>query len=152
MPASIKVALLLLFFALCSAAIIATDEARKEMPAPGAHELYSIVGRQLSAFRMSDFDRAYDDAAAGVQEKFSRREFEAMVRREFWQMTRPQQVEFGLVWSTGSAALVPVYLTASDGTVRGFVYSLIPQANGWKIDGVQSLGKETMPRLPGLHI
>jgi hypothetical protein len=152
MPRLLKISFLLFFFALCGAAIIGTHLARQRTPPPVASQLYSVINRQLSAFRTADFDSAYGHAAAGLQEKFSRAQFELMIRRDFSPMTRAERVEFGAVHIAGPAALVQVLLTDRGGTVRGFLYSFTREADSWKIDGVQPLGAEPVRRLPGLHI
>ena len=148
----LKLSFLLFFFALCGAAIVVTHLAREQMPAPAAKELYSIVNRQLSALRSDDFDGAYRHAASGVQQKFSRPQFELMIRRDFASMTQAQRVEFGTVQVAGGTALVQVFLTAPNGAMRGFLYSFTAEADGWKIDGVQPLGPQPVRRPPGLHI
>jgi len=147
-----KISLLGFFFALCGAATLATHFARERTPPPATKELYSLVNRQLSAFRAADFDGAYQHAATGVQQKFSRSQFELMIRRDFSPMTEPAQVEFGAVRVAGAAALVQVFLTAPDGVVRGFLYSFTTEPDGWKIDGVQPLGAQPLRRLPGLRL
>ena len=148
----VKVSLLLFFFALCAVAMLATHVTRERTPSPPARELYLVVTQQLSAFRAADFGSAYQHAAAGVQQKFSLRQFELMIRRDFSPMTRAQHVEFGALRIAGATALAQVFLTAPDGTVRGFLYSFTAEAEGWKIDGVQSLGEKPVQRLHGLHV
>lgn len=148
----LKTALLLFFFALCGAAVVATYRAQERTPPPAPRELYSIVNRQLSAFRTADFDSAYRQATAGVQQKFSRSQFELMIRRDFSPMTEAERVEFGAFGVEGASAMMQVFLTAPDGTVRGFLYSFTAERDGWKIDGVQPLGSQPVRRLPGLHI
>ncbi len=148
----VKTSLLVFFFALCGAAIVATHLSRQRTAAPAAKELYSIVNRQLSALRTDDFDSAYRHAASGVQQKFSRTQFELMIRRDFWSMTEAQRVEFGAVQVAGATALVQVFLTTPDGAMRGFLYSFTAEGNIWKIDGVQPLGPQPLPRPRGLHI
>ena len=148
----VKTSLLLFFFALCGAAIVATYWARERTPPPGARELYSIVNRQLSAFRTADYDIAYRQAAAGVQQKFSRSQFELMIRRDFSPMTEAEHVEFGAVSVAGASAIVQVFLTSPDGAVRGFLYSFTAETGGWKIDGVQPSGPQPVRHVPGLHI
>lgn len=147
-----KVSLLLFFFALCGAAIVVTHQARERTPAPSAHDLYSIVSGQLSAFRSADFDGAYRRAATGVQEKFSRSQFELMIRRDFSSLTEAEHVEFGAVQVSGASALVQVFLTTPDGATRAYLYSFTAERDGWKIDGVQPLGPQPLRRVPGLHI
>jgi hypothetical protein len=147
-----KAAFLLFFFALCGAAILATHFARERTPPPTAKDLYSIVDRQLSAFRAADFDSAYRHAAAGVQQKFSRSQFELMIRRDFSPMTAAEHVEYGVIHAAGGAALMQVFLTTPDGAVRGFLYSFTAEADGWKIDGARPVGAQPARHLPGLRI
>jgi hypothetical protein len=147
-----KISLLLFFFALCGAAIVATHFARERMPAPAAKELYSVVNRQLLAFRADDFESAYRYAASGVQQKFSSKQFELMIRRDFSAMTAAHRVEFGAIQLAGASAFVQVFLTTPDGAMRGFLYSITAEADGWRIDGVQPLGPQPVRRPPGLHI
>lgn len=148
----VKTAFLLFFFALCGAATVATYRAQQRTPPPAARELYSIVNRQLAAFRTADFDGAYRQAAAGVQQKFSRAQFELMIRRDFSPMTQAQHVEFGSLDVAGGSAMVQVYLTSPDRVVRGFLYSFTAETGGWKIDGVQPLGAQPARHLPGLRL
>ena len=152
MNRSLKISFLLFFFARCGAAIVATHHQREHTPAPAAKELYSIVNQQLGALRSEDFDHAYRQAASGVQQKFSRAQFELMIRRDFSSMTEAQQVEFGTVQVAGAAALVQVFLTTPDGVMRSFLYSFTAEADGWKIDGVQPLGPQPVRPPRGLHI
>ncbi|MGH7937450.1 MAG: DUF4864 domain-containing protein, partial [Bryobacteraceae bacterium] len=152
MNQAIKASLLLFFFALCATAIIATHNARSRVPPPPAKELFSLVNRQLSAFRAADFESAYRHAAAAVQEKFSPVQFELMIRRDFSSMTETQRVEFGAVQMAGATALVQVFLIAPSGAVRGFLYSFTAEPDGWKIDGVQPFSRQPVRRMPGLHV
>jgi uncharacterized protein DUF4864 len=148
----VKSSLLLAFFALCGAAMIVTHRTRERTSPPPAQELYSIVNRQIAAFRTDDFDAAYRHAATGVQQKFSPSEFEQMIRRDFSTMMQAEHVEFGAVSVVGASAVVQVLLRAPDGTVRGFLYSFTAEPDGWKIDGVQPLGSRPLRHLPGVHI
>lgn len=152
MSRRVKILLLSFFFALCGAAAIGTYMAREHTAVPAARELYSVVNRQLSALRESDFDTAYRQAASGVQQKFSRAQFELMIRRDFSSMTQPQKVEFGTVEVAGPAALVQVFLTARNGNMRGYLYSFSAESGGWKINGVQPLGLHLERKPPGLPI
>ncbi len=152
MSGRLKILLLLFFFALCAAAVIGTHFARQRTPAPTARELYSVVERQLTALRADDFDRAYQNAASGVQQKFSRAQFEEMIRRDFSSMQEPRRVEFGDVQVAGGAALVQVFLVSPGGTTAGYLYSFSAEAGGWKIDGVQPLGPRKLRRMPGRPI
>ena len=148
----VKSSLLLVFFALCGAAIVVTHRTRARTSPPAARELYSIVNRQIAAFRTADFDSAYRHAATGVQQKFSRSQFELMIRRDFSPMTEAQQVEFGAISVAGGTAVVQVFLRAPDGAVRAFLYSFAAEADGWKINGAQPLGPQPLRHLPGLRL
>ena len=148
----LKASLLLFFFALCGVAILATHLVRQEARPPRAEELFSVVDYQLSAFRAADFADAYRHSALVVQQKFSLPQFELMVRRDYTAMTEAQHVEFGAVQVSGGNALVQVFLTVPDGVVHSYLYSFTCEPDGWKIDGVQSLGRQPVRRLPGLHV
>ncbi len=148
----LKALLLVFVLTLCGGAMVADHLARKHVPPPSARELYSVINRQLSALRASDFESAYQRAAAGVQEKFSRTQFELMIRRDFASMTETSEVEFGAVAVTGATALVQVFLTTADGATREYLYSFSAEGGGWKINGVQSLGREPLRQLPGMRI
>ena len=135
----IKAALLLCFFLVCGSAVVVTQKLRERVPAPNPRELFAIVNQQLVAFRTSDFRSAYHYAATGVQQKFTLTQFEAMVRRDFPEMTRSHRVEFGLVRIQGGTALVQVFFIGRDGMARSFLYSLTNEDAVWKIDGVEEL-------------
>ena len=147
-----KISLLLFFFALCGAAMVISYQARTRALTPNARDLYSVVNLQLSALRSADFDGAYRHAAAGVQEKFSRAQFELMIRRDFSSLTEAQHIEFGAVQVVGGGALAQVFLTTPDGATRAYLYSFTAERDGWKIDGVQPLGAQPVGHLRGLHI
>jgi len=131
--------------------IVSYRKSERTSPPP-ARELYSIVNNQIAAFRTADFDTAYRHAATGVQQKFSRNEFEQMIRRDFSPMTQAEHVEFGAIIVTGGSAVVQVLLRAPDGAVRGFLYSFTAESDGWKIDGVRPIGSQPLRHLPGVHI
>ena len=148
----LKISFLFFFFALCGAAMVVTHLHRQVTPAPAARELYSIVSRQLTALRSDDFESAYRQAASGVQQRFSRDQFELMIRRDFSSMTAAQRIEFGTVHVSGGTALVEVYLHAPDGTIPAYLYSFSAEDGGWKIDGVEPIGPQPARAVPGLSI
>lgn len=148
----LKAVVLFFFFALCGVGMIATYASRQHLPKPAAHELYNVVNDQLSALRANDFDAAYAEAASIVQQKFSRAQFERMIRHDFACMTENGQVEFGRAKVAGSSALMQVYLTAANGTRHAYLYSFTAEPKGWKINGVVPLGPAANRPSPGLHI
>ena len=109
MTRTIKASLLFFFLSLCGAAIFVTDHVRRQVPPPAPHELFAVVEKQLAAFRAADYSSAYRHAASGVQQKFTVPQFEAMIRRDYGDMTNAQRIEFGFVKVIGSAAVVQVF-------------------------------------------
>jgi hypothetical protein len=148
MNRSLKIFCLVFFFGLCGVAIYGTHLTRQATPPPAAHELFAVVNRQLSAFRAADYPLAYRSAASVVQQQFSVPQFELMVRRDYSPMTEAQRVEFGAIQVAGPSALVQVFLTTRDGSIRGYLYSFTAEPDGWKINGVQPLGPTSPRRLP----
>jgi hypothetical protein len=149
----IKAALLLFFFSLCGAAFVVTHHLREHAPAPLPRELFTVVNDQLTALRASDYVSAYRHAAAGVQQKFTMPQFEAMVRQSYADMAHSYRVEFGSAKVEGGAAFVQVFFISQDGAVRSFLYSLTAERKLWKISGVQELSVYPMSsRLSGLHV
>ncbi|MEY2497780.1 MAG: hypothetical protein QOD12_1336 [Verrucomicrobiota bacterium] len=150
MTRTIKAALLFFFFSLCASAIVVTHHVRSQVPPPAPHELFAVVEKQLAALRAADYSSAYQHAASGVQQKFTMPQFEAMIRREYGEMTGAQRIEFGFVKVNGPAAVVQVFFCGADGAVRSFLYSLIAEGDSWKINGIQPSQSEG--RSAGLHI
>ena len=153
MTRTIKASLLFFFLSLCGAAIFVTDQIHRQVPPPAPHELFAVVEKQLAAVRAADYPSAYRHAASGVQQKFTVPQFEAMIRRDYADMTNAQRIEFGFVKVIGSAAVVQVSFVDESSSVRSFLYSLIAEGDSWKINGVQHM--QTVPaghRSAGLHI
>jgi Domain of unknown function (DUF4864) len=153
MTRTLKASLLFFFLSLCGAAIFVTDLVRRQVPSPAPHELFAVVEKQLAAFRVADYPNAYRQAASGVQQKFTVPQFEAMVRRDYGDMTNAQRIEFGFVKVMGSAAVVQVFFVGESGSARSFLYSLIAEGDSWKINGMRQM--QSAPaghRVTGLHI
>jgi hypothetical protein len=130
--------LLLFFFSLCAAAIIAPHQFVNQRPAPVPRELYSAVSNQLTAFRAADFSRAYRNASSRVQQKFSLSQFEIMIRRNYAEMmTETQRVEFGVVQAKDKSAILQVFFFANDGGARAFLYTFVIEDGVWKIEEVE---------------
>lgn len=140
-----KASLLLFFFSLCAAAFVIAHRFEQRVPTPAPHELFAVVNDQLAAFRAADYPSAYRRAASGVQQKFTLPQFEAMVRRNYGAMTQARRVEFGSVKTDGGTAVVQVFLFEGERAARCFLYSLIAEGDGWKVEGVE----EVAPFEPG---
>ena len=136
----LKASLLLFFFSLCGAAFFVAHRVEERRPAPAPHDLFAVVNDQLAAFRAADFPGAYRHAATGVQQKFTLPQFEQMVRWNYSALSQARRVEFGSVRVEGVNAIVQVFFFNADGRVRSFLYNLVAEGGGWKIDAVQEVG------------
>ncbi len=153
MSTKIKACFLMFFLSLCVAGVFGSHYFQQRVPVPSPRELYSVVNNQLDAFRADDFPCAYQYATAGVQQKFSLAQFEALIRHDYTAMTRADRVEFGVARVDGAAALIQVFFYSEDGTIRSFLYSLVAEDHTWKIDGVEE--QSVIPpghHLSGLHV
>lgn len=146
----IKASLLFFFFALCASAVLVTHRVRLQVPPPAPHQLFAVVERQFAAFRAADYSSAYRQAASGVQQKFTAPQYEAMVRRDYGDLSGAQRIEFGLVKVSGATAVVQVYFCGANGYIRSFLYTLVAEGDSWKINGVQPMRIGDRP--VGLHI
>jgi hypothetical protein len=150
MTRRIKASLLFFFFALCASAVVVTHRVRLHVPPPAPHQLFAAVERQLAAFRAADYASAYRQAASGVQLKFTAPQYEAMIRREYGDLSGAQRIEFGFVKVSGATAVVQVYFSGANGYIRSFLYTFVAEGDSWKINGVQPM--QIGDRPVGLHI
>ena len=148
----LKLALLTFLLALCLGAAIATRLAQRPPAAIAEHDLFSVVNQQLADFRAADFSSAYQRAASGMQEQFSPSQFELMIRRDFFSMTRAARVEFGAVRMANRSAEAQVLLTGPDGLTRIYLYRFAIENGHWKISNVRPLSLQPLTHLPGVQI
>ncbi len=148
-----KMSLMVFLFSLCVSAALLTHRMGEPTPAPQPRDLYSVVTKQLAAFRAADFSSAYHYAASDVQQKFSPPQFERMVRSQHIEMTRNARVEFGLVKIAGATATAQVFLVRDDGSARALLYSFVAEDGAWKINGVEATSAlQRRTQLAGLHV
>ena len=150
MTGMVKASLLFFLFALCAAAIVVTHRVRAQVPPPAPRQLFAVVEKQFAAFRAADYTSAYRQAASGVQQKFTPPQYEAMIRRDYGDLSGAQRIEFGFAKVSGSTAVVQVYFSGANGYIRSFLYSFVAEGNAWKINGVQPM--QIGDRPVGLHI
>ena len=150
MKRTVKASLLFFLFSLCATAVVVTHRVRLHVPPPAPHQLFAVVERQLAAFRAADYSSAYRQAASGVQQKFTAPQYEAMIRRDYGDLSGAQRIEFGFVKVNGAAAVVQVYFCGPNGYSRSFLYSLVAEGDSWRINGVQPM--QIGDRPVGLHI
>jgi hypothetical protein len=147
---TIKASLLFFFFALCASAALVTHRVRLHVPPPAPRQLFTVVEQQFAAFRAADYSSAYRQAASGVQQKFTATQYEAMIRREYGDISGARRIEFGFVKVNGAAAVVQVYFCGANGYIRSFLYSLVAEGDSWKINGVRPM--QIGDRPVGRHI
>ena|SRR5687768_10543321 len=93
MTRMIKASLLFFFFSLCASAVLVTYQMRLYVPPPAPHQLFAVVEKQLAAFRAADYSSAYRQAASGVQQKFTAPQYEAMIRRDYGDISGAQRID-----------------------------------------------------------
>jgi Domain of unknown function (DUF4864) len=150
MTRTIKASLLFFLLLLCASAIVVTHQMRSHVPPPAPHQLFAVVEQQVAAFRAADYSSAYRQAASGVQQKFTVPQYEAMIRREYGDLSGARRIEFGFVKVNGATAVVQVYFRGANSYSRSFLYHLVAEGDSWKINGVQPM--QIGDRPVGLHI
>ena len=101
MARPIKASLLLFFFALCASAVVVTHQVQSRIPSPSPHQLFAVVEQHLAAFRAADYTNAYRQASSDVQQRFTPPQYEAMIRRDYGDITEAKRIEFGFVRVSG---------------------------------------------------
>ena len=150
MTRTIKASLLVFLFSLCAMALVVTHRVRSQVSPPAPRQLFALVEQQLAAFRAADYSSAYRQAASGVQQKFTAPQYEAMIRRDYGDLSGAQRIEFGYMKVSGATAVVQVYFCGANGYLRSFLYSFVAEDDSWKINGVQPM--QIGDRPVGLHI
>ncbi|WP_271948323.1 DUF4864 domain-containing protein [Ruegeria faecimaris] len=104
-------------------------------------EIEANIAGQIQAFKADDFATAFTFASPTIQRLFGTPEnFGVMVRRGYPMVWRPADVRFLELREISGALWQKVMITDGDGQVHILDYEMIPQEEGWKINGVQLLG------------
>ncbi len=105
-------------------------------------EIEANIAAQIQAFRADDFATAFTFASPNIQRLFGNPDnFGAMVRNGYPMVWRPSDVRFLELREVAGALWQKVMITDGDGAVHILDYQMIQQENGWKINGVQLLGR-----------
>ncbi|SMO55947.1 DUF4864 domain-containing protein [Ruegeria faecimaris] len=104
-------------------------------------EIEANIAGQIQAFMVDDFATAFTFASPTIQRLFGTPEnFGVMVRRGYPMVWRPADVRFLELREISGALWQKVMITDGDGQIHILDYEMIPQEEGWKINGVQLLG------------
>ena len=116
--------------------LLGATGARAQAASTDAKAAAGPVVKQLEAFRRDDFDTAFTFASGTIQERFDRRNFEAMVRRGYPEIA---QSTFAAVTKTElespGLAYVTVKIRGANGQSIEALYEMVWE-DDWKINGV----------------
>src|SRR5262245_15100769 len=100
-------------------------------------KIRSVIQQQLDAFSHNDYDAAYQFASRHIRTKFTRAEFEEMVKGGYPQIAKSSRAMFGKVdFSDENRASVSVTITGLDRVTVLAAYRMTREDEIWKIDGV----------------
>ncbi|MBE1283574.1 MAG: DUF4864 domain-containing protein [Rhodobacteraceae bacterium] len=101
-------------------------------------EIESVIGDQIEAFKVDDFDQAFTYASPSIQGIFGSPErFGQMVRNGYPMVWRPDEVRFLELREVAGNLWQRVMITDAEGQVHLLDYQMISLGNAWKINGVQ---------------
>lgn len=108
---------------------------------PQEQEIQSVIQQQLDAFNRKDYDTAYSFASRHIQTKFSRPEFEEMVKDGYPQIARSRRAVFEKITfsETENRAMATVTITGLDRITITANYRMVREDGKWKIDGVMMI-------------
>ncbi|WP_050604142.1 DUF4864 domain-containing protein [Ruegeria sp. 6PALISEP08] len=105
-------------------------------------EIEANIAAQIQAFKADDFATAFTFASPNIQRLFQNPDnFGAMVRNGYPMVWRPADVRFLELREIAGALWQKVMITDGNGSIHILDYQMIPLESGWKINGVQLLGK-----------
>ena len=137
-----------LFFVPLLVLLIGPPEAQaiKIKTTPQEEKIRSVIRQQLDAFNREDYDTAYLFASRHIQTKFSKREFEQMVKDGYPQIARAKRAAFDTISfsETENRAMATVMVTGLDRITITASYRMVREDGKWKIDGVAMMD-ERMP-------
>jgi len=105
----------------------------------------SVIQQQLNAFNREDYDTAYFFASRHIQIKFSRPEFEQMVKTEYRQIAKSQRAVIDKIAFSGGEdqAVATVTITGADRITITANYRMTLEDGRWKVDGVLIINQRT---------
>ncbi|UWQ90638.1 DUF4864 domain-containing protein [Rhodobacteraceae bacterium M382] len=101
-------------------------------------DIKAVIGKQIEALEVDDFDRAFSYASPTIQRLFGTpQNFGLMVRQGYPMVWRPADVQFLELRETETGFWQRVMVTDLSGRVHLLDYQMINSGSGWKINAVQ---------------
>ena len=132
-----KVTLLLFVFCVCTTAVLVHFRARLQPDPFHPSELFEAIQSQLAAVRSDNVSSAYRQASSTFQQQWSLDEYSSMTRTEYARMRQATRIEFGAWQQRGRHAMVEVFFVNPEGNVSPCIFTLIHEAELWKVDGAR---------------
>jgi len=124
---------LTLALALAAAMIAGPAAAQNE-----ADDIRAVISKQIEAFKADDFARAFTYASPNIRRMFGdSARFGRMVREGYPMVWRPADVRFSGLSEEGGRTVQSVLMTDTGGALFIVDYEMIPEGDGWRINGVQ---------------
>jgi len=110
-----------------------------------ATKVQTVIQSQLEAIQSDNFSEAFEFAAPNIRMIFqSADRFGQMVRGGYPMVYRNRSVTYGKYSEDSQFSSQIVNLESLDGSVFQLRYDLVETPEGWKIQGVQILGRSSV--------
>jgi len=108
-------------------------------PSEVAEAAADPIMKQLEAFRRGDYDAAYVFASAEIKQMFDRPAFERMVKGGYPEIAQStsavvSRTEMG----PDGDVFVQLRIKGANGTGIEALYQMVPERDGWKVNGVMT--------------
>ncbi len=105
-----------------------------------AAAIRTVISDQIAAFQADDFATAFTFASPGIQRMFGTPDvFGQMVRQGYPMVWHPGSVRFADLVERDGRTIQRVLVTDGAGALHLLEYEMVPDADGWRIDGVRLL-------------
>lgn len=103
-----------------------------------AADIQGVISDQIAAFQADDFDTAFTFASPMIKSLFgTSSRFGQMVQQGYPMVWRPADVRFIELERRGGRLVQGVMITDQTGALHVLDYEMVPQAEGWRINGVR---------------
>ncbi len=97
----------------------------------------AVIRDQIAAFGEGDTARAFDHASEFIQRRFGDpARFGAMVQQGYPMIWGTEALAFGALAERDGRLMQRVIVTGPNGVPHAFDYEMVPDTDGWKINGV----------------